>query len=319
MVFENIAGLLKPYVPNILLMVFFIALTSIALGSTNFILRFLYKHFKIPRGHYLTMRAFIRVIIAFVGFILVVVSIPGINQQLIALIGIGLGVLVSLSATTTIGNAVAGLIIYLTRPIHEGDTVDIDGVFGDVISIELLFVHIKTVKNEIVSIPALKVLNSKIINYSSLDLFIVHFPISLGYDLDPGLVEKLLLKASSSCDGILKTPEPFVLIQNLKDFTVEYELNGYTDKPSKKITLESNLRRAIIFHFSTAGVQIMSPAQLMMHQAPTLEKVIPDRVTYFEEEKHDVVPAAEEVKKEVAQAKQKIEEKKRLDIKIKGE
>ncbi len=315
MALESIWGYVRPYVPNLLAIVFIIALTRLVLGSLSKILQLLYKHFSIPRGYYLKVRAAVKFLIIVVAVFAILLFIPGVDEKVVALVGLGMGVLVSLSSTTTIGNAVAGAILYMTRPIREGDRVEIGGVLGDVVRLELLFVHLKTIKDEIVSVPSLQVLNGKIINYTQLDKVILHVDQTLGYDLDPGVVEDLLLAAAKKTDGILDDPEPFILIRALHDYTVEYELNGYTDNPQAKVQLESNMRRNIISEFTRAGVQIMSPSYVNVMHIPCEGKIMPQHVTGVETKAADEVK--EEHEKKIAEAKQQLEEKKQEDIKLK--
>jgi small-conductance mechanosensitive channel len=310
-----IIGVISPFLPNLLAILFLLAAAKLLLGSTGKILQLLYKHFNIPRGYYLKVRALVRALIIVFTFFMIMLFIPGVDQKVIALVGVGIGLLVSLSSTTTIGNAVAGGILYMTRPLSEGDRVKIDGVMGDVVSLELLFVHLKTIKDEIVSIPALKVLNSMIINYSRLDKVIVHVSLTLGYDLDPGLVEDLMLKAVAETEGIIPDPKPFLLIRALDDFTVEYEANGYTDNPQMLVVLESRIRRNMILEFTRAKVQIMSPCYYNITQLPAQEKVLPECLTHFEAGE---VADKEDEKKKMVEAKRKLEEKKRQEIKLEG-
>lgn len=305
-----------PYLPNLLWILFIIAATRLALGSTGQLLFLIHKHLNIPRRYYLTVRAILHAAIYVLAFVLILIFIPGVNQHVIALLGIGIGVVVSLSSTTTIGNAVAGIIIYLTRPIHEGDRVQINGVLGDVVNLELMFVHLKTIKDEIVSIPSLQVLNNKIINYSQLDFTILYIRLSLGYEIEPKQVEDLLIESAMKTEGILKDPKPFILIRDLENFTVTYELNAYTDKPQSMVDLKSAMRRNILNNFACARVQIMSPTYVNIKERTGVDKIIPEHISsYFEKE-----CVSDEEKKvledKVAEAKKKLEEKKKKDIKL---
>jgi len=308
---QPIVDILLPYLPNFLWIVLILLCTRIALGSTSQILRIIYKHFNVPKGYYMRARLIVRLMIYVTAFFMILLFIPGIDEKAIAVVGLGIGVIVSLSSTTTIGNAVAGFIIHYTRPIREGDRVEIDGMMGDVVSVELLFVHLKTIKDVIISIPALNVLNNNIINYSTLDRIQVPVSLTLGYDLDPGQVEKLMIKAVEKIEGILDDPKPFVLIRNLNDYTVEYEVNGYTDQPNKLVILKSNIMRNIIIEFTSEGVQIMSPAYIDIMEISESQKIIPEKVSRK-------VECAEEqdTEKTILDAKKQLSEKKKQKINL---
>ncbi len=302
-----------PYLPNFLWIVAIVICAKIALGSTSQILRIIYKHFNVPQGYYLKARIIVRLIVYVTSFFMILLFIPGIDEKALALVGLGIGVVISLSSTTAIGNVVAGFLIHYTRPMREGDRVEIDGVYGDVVSVELMFVHIKTIKDRIVSIPSLNVMNKGIKNYSALDKTLIHVSTTLGYDLDPGKVEQLLMIAIAKTDGILTEPKPFILIRALNDYTVDYETNGYTDSPSTMVLTKSNLMRNIIKEFTAAHVQIMSPAYLDIMHMPAGEKIIPNTFSTI----HPIKEVGkDDAEQEIIAAKKKLTEKKRQKINL---
>lgn len=308
---QQIVAFLLPYLPNLLWILFIAACMKIALGSTSQILRIIYRNFNVPQGYYMRARLLVRFIIISTSLLLMLLFIPGIDEKALAVAGIVLGVIVSLSSTTTIGNIVAGSIIHYTRPIREGDRVEIDGAFGDVVSVELMFVHIKTIKDVIVSIPSLNVISKGIRNFSALDNTIVYASLTLGYDLDPCLVEELLLKSASKTDGILEQPAPFVLIRSLNDYTVEYEINGYTDAPSSLIMTKSRLMKNVLLEFAKSDVQIMSPAYVDLMQMPPEKKIIPTLINKILKSDEAVTEGDE---KDIIEAKKKLAQKKRQKI-----
>lgn len=312
----SISIALTPYLPFLAWVALVAAFTFLALRSTGKIIYVLYSRLNLPRGSYLTLRALVKTFIVFAAGVLVLIAIPGINDQAVALIGIGIGVVVSLSSTSTIGNAVAGVILHLARPIHEGDRVSIEGVEGDVVSIELMFVHVKTLRGDIASIPSLSVLTSRIVNYSSLDEVATQVSVSLGYDISPSQAEELLLAAARETGDVIDDPKPFVLVSGLADHAVSYDVYAYTDKPNRLPRIESELRRNILSQFSCAGVQVMSPGQHTVRQRDGNEKVIFEaggRVCKLDEQDE----GEESDEEDLSEAKAKIEEKKKADLKLK--
>ena len=326
---DSIIQAIVPYTPNLIFITLTLITSAILLRYLSSIISGVHRQFNIPRSYYFTLRGIFRLIIYALTVVFILIFTPGVNEQIVALVGIGIGVVVSLSSTTTIGNAVAGLIIYVTRPIREGDRIMINDVYGDVVNIELLFIHVKTIKNEIVSLPALSVLGNQIINYSQLDNVIIHFDVSLGYDIGPIYVEQLLVDAAKKVDGVMDDPEPFVLIKELANHYIVYEVNAHIDHPQDMVNVKSKLMKEVLLHFAHNKVQILSPFYVNTQESPE-PKVIPDRLL---DEKDVSVPdgmkggkevseskkeeAREESKKEVAEAKAQLEEKKKQDIKLK--
>ncbi|MEW6718946.1 MAG: mechanosensitive ion channel domain-containing protein [Thermodesulfobacteriota bacterium] len=137
-----------------------------------------------------------------------------------------------------------------------GDTV------GDVIAKSLLVTHIRTIKNEDVTIPDSLALNAHIVNYSARakeEGLILHTAVTIGYDAPWRTVHELLIEAAKKTERILQEPKPFVLQTALNDFYVTYELNAYTSEPREMVNIHSDLHRNIQDAFNEAGVEIMSP------------------------------------------------------------
>jgi small-conductance mechanosensitive channel len=122
--------------------------------------------------------------------------------------------------------------------------------------------HLHTIKNEEVIIPNSIIVNSHVINYSSLTQekgLILHTAVTIGYDAPWRQVHAMLLMAAEKTPGLLREPVPFVLQKSLDDFYVTYELNAYTNNPQGMAQIYSELHKNIQDAFNEHGVQIMSP------------------------------------------------------------
>jgi small-conductance mechanosensitive channel len=93
--------------------------------------------------------------------------IPGSKSEAFKGVSIFLGVLFSHGSYTTISNLMAGLSINYIRAFKVGDRVRIGDTVGDVIDQSLLVTHLRTIKNEDVTVPNAMVLSAHIVNYSA--------------------------------------------------------------------------------------------------------------------------------------------------------
>ena len=130
-----------------------------------------------------------------------------------------------------------------------------------------MFTRIKTIKNEIVHVPNTQILSNKIVNYSALGSVIVHYEVTIGYDVERELVERLLLAAAKRTECLLQVPKAFVLIRNLDNNYVSYEINAYTDRPNQLVTTYSNLMTNTLDVFAEAGVEILSPQHVAVRKS----------------------------------------------------
>jgi small-conductance mechanosensitive channel len=148
------------------------------------------------------------------------------------------------------------------RAFKVGDRVRIGDTVGDVIDKSLLVTHVRTIKNEDVTVPNSMIMNTHVVNYSARakeEGLILHTSVTIGYDAPWRTVHELLIEAARKTPCILVEPKPFVLQTALNDFYVTYELNACTDEPREMVNTYSALHRNIQDCFNEAGVEIMSP------------------------------------------------------------
>jgi len=126
----------------------------------------------------------------------------------------------------------------------------------------MLVIRVKTIKNEDVTVPNSMVLSSSTINYSSHtknEGLIVHYTVTIGYDVPWQQAYALLTEAALKTVHILETPKPFVLQTSLDDFYISYQINAYTEEANKQAVIYSNLLEHIQDVFNATGIEIMSP------------------------------------------------------------
>jgi small-conductance mechanosensitive channel len=215
--------------------------------------------------------------LAVIAFTVVVAYpyIPGSDSPAFKGVSLFLGVVFSLGSSASISNFIAGYMVIFRRAFKAGDRVRIGSLTGDVIQIRLQVTHLRTIKNEEAIVPNSLIVNSEVVNYSSLARktgLILHTTVTIGYDTPWRQVHALLLLAAERTPGLLKEPKPFVLQTALNDFYVSYELNGYTDRPAEMAATYSDLHRNIQDAFNEQGVQIMSPHYL---GDPPESKIVP--------------------------------------------
>ncbi|NQY05866.1 MAG: mechanosensitive ion channel family protein [Flavobacteriaceae bacterium] len=213
------------------------------------------------------------------ALVLIFPYLPGSGSSAFQGVSIFIGAIISFGSSSAIANIIAGIVITYMRPFQIGDRVKIDHIVGDVIEKTILVTHLRTTKNEDVTIPNANILVGNIINYSSRDIgnIIVHTTITLGYDVPWKTANELLIKAASRAPYLLKDPIPFVLQTSLDDFYVSYELNAYTEEFKKLPLIYSEIHKNILDVFDEAGIEILSPGYIAARDgSPT---TIPSQIT----------------------------------------
>lgn len=198
------------------------------------------------------------------AFMIVVIFpyLPGSESPVFRGVSVFLGFLFTFGSAGSLSNIIAGLVLTYMRLFVIGDRVKIGEVMGDVVEKSLLVTRIRTIKNEIISIPNSTVMSSHTINYSSMALdkgLVLHTTVTIGYDVPWRNMHEVLLKAAEKTELVLKDPAPFVLQTSLDDFYVSYQLNAYTKEPNQQAMIYSTLHQNIQDSCNEAGIEIMSP------------------------------------------------------------
>jgi small-conductance mechanosensitive channel len=222
----------------------------------------------------------VRVVVIAFTVVVAYPYIPGSESPAFKGISLFLGVVFSLGSSSSIANIVAGYMVIFRGAFKVGDRVKIGEQVGDVVEIRLQSTHLRTIKNEKVSVPNSLIVNTPVTNYSSLARkggLILHTAVTIGYDTPWRQVHAMLLLAAERSEGLLKEPKPFVLQTALNDFHVGYELNAFTDRPLEMVQIYSRLHQNIQDAFNEHGVQIMSPHYL---GDPARAKIVPKEQWY---------------------------------------
>ncbi len=188
--------------------------------------------------------------------------LPGSDSDIFKGVSVFIGILFSLGSSSAIANMIAGLVITYMRPFRIGDRITIGGVTGDVTEKSLLVTRLKTIKNEIITIPNSSILSGNTINYSSIaekEGLIIYSKVTIGYDVPWKDIHAALIEAAQRTEHILKDPRPFVLQTSLDDFYVSYQINGVTREVKKQAVIYSNLHQNIQDVCNERGIEIMSP------------------------------------------------------------
>ncbi len=204
----------------------------------------------------------VRVLVVALCAVVIYPYVPGTSSMAFKGLSVFAGLLISLGASSAISNVIAGYTMTYRRAFRVGDRVKIGDHLGDVTAMRLLVTHLKSPKNEEIVVPNSLILNSQIVNFSSVARdkgLILHTNVTIGYDVPWRQVNAMLLMAAEKTPGVRREPKPFVFQKALGDFYIDYELNAFTDSPLTMQQTYSDLHKNILDAFNEYGVQITSP------------------------------------------------------------
>lgn len=263
---KKIAGGFWDYLPNLMTIIVIIFVFRYVLKGIRFLKTEIEKgELKIP-GFYPDWAnptyQIVRVLVFAFMVIVIFPYLPGSESPVFRGVSVFLGFLFTFGSAGSLSNIIAGLVLTYMRLFVIGDRVKIGEVVGDVIEKSLLVTRVRTIKNEIISIPNSTVMSSHTINYSSDAVdngLIMHTTVTIGYDVPWKTMHQALLDAADRTDLLLKEPKPFVLQTSLDDFYVSYQINAYTKEPNKQAIIYSQLHQNIQDCCNEASIEILSP------------------------------------------------------------
>jgi small-conductance mechanosensitive channel len=222
-----------------------------------------------------------RVIVIGIVLVMAYPYLPGAGSEALQGLSVFAGLVLSLGASSSVSNVIAGYITTFGRVLRVGDMIKVGDVTGTVSQIRLLTIRLRTVRNEEVTIPNGILLNTNVINYSALSResgLILQTEVGIGYEVPWRQVHAMLLEAAGRTPVLMPEPPPFVLQRQLGDFAVVYQLNVYKAEAKALVRTYSDLHQNILDVFNEYGVQIMTPAY---EGDPETPKLVP-RDQWFE-------------------------------------
>jgi len=180
----------------------------------------------------------------------------GIIAGLLVLAG---GTIIGFAAMNTLGNAIAGIIVMVSRPFRVGDRICFNGQFADVVAVDLIYTRMKTLDNVLVSVPNQELLKSPIENYEKKRVVRRNCSITAGYEVNAEHVEKALLEAASKVEEVLKAPEPYVWITQFGDFAIEYALYVFINQIRRLPQIDAKLKRKVLETCKKHNIDISTP------------------------------------------------------------
>ena len=254
------------FIPNLITIIVIVFISTLVIKLFRFFKSEIEKGAINLKGFYpewaLPVFNIIRFLIWVFAVILIYPHLPGSDSKVFQGVSVLVGLLFSITSASILGNLVAGFALTFTRAFQIGDRIKVGDNVGDVVEKTMAVTKIRTIKNEIITIPNSKISATEVINYSTLaeeNGLILHTTVTIGYDAPWRQIHQLLISAAKATSLILHDPEPFVFQTSLDDFYVSYQINAYTRNAQQMAIILSDLHKNIQESFNNSGVEIMSP------------------------------------------------------------
>ncbi len=176
------------------------------------------------------------------------------------------GLAVGFALQGSLSNFASGVMIILFRPFQKGDFVEIAGVAGVVLEVQVVATTLKTGDNKKIIVPNGSITRGNITNYSSHDTRRIDMVFGIGYDDDIRQAKELFERVVSEEERVLEDPEPQIAVAELADSSVNFVIRPWV-KSDDYWSVKCDLNEKLKIECDKAGISIPYPQRdVHLHQ-----------------------------------------------------
>jgi len=173
-----------------------------------------------------------------------------------------LTVAIGFAAHTSASNLISGLFLIGERPFVVGDVIKVADVTGEVLTIDLLSVHLRTFDNLWVRIPNETLVKSTITNLTQFPIRRVDIKVGVAYGEDLQRVRRVLFDIADRNPLCLEEPEPVFVFLEYGDSSLNLQFNVWARRENW-FKLKTDIQLEIKRVFDAEGIEIPFPQRTL--------------------------------------------------------
>jgi small-conductance mechanosensitive channel len=162
---------------------------------------------------------------------------------------------VAFAAQTSISNFLSGVFLVAEKPFEIGDFVKVNDLLGEVLSIDLLSVKIRTRDNLLVRIPNESLLKSQFCNVSRFPIRRFDMKLRVAFDENLEKVKKILLDTALQNPLCLVSPAPEFMFLKYIEYGIQLQFSVW-GKQSTYSELQTCFQMDVQKNLKEQGVQL---------------------------------------------------------------
>ncbi len=192
--------------------------------------------------------------------VFVVMGLNAIGFNLGVLIGAAgvLSVAIGFASQTSASNIISGLFLVAERPFSVGDLIKVGETTGEVLSIDLLSVKLRTFDNLFVRIPNETLIKSEVTTLTRFPIRRIDLSIAVALKEDIKAVRKVLEKVAEANPLCLDEPKPKFVFLGFGDSSLNMQFSVWVKRESF-IELKNSIHEEIKEAFDAESIEIPFP------------------------------------------------------------
>lgn len=176
------------------------------------------------------------------------------------LLGTGglLAVAIGFASQTSFANLISGLFLIGERPFDVGDVITVGGTTGEVLSIDLLSVKLRTFDNLYVRIPNENLLKSEVRTLTRFPIRRVDVAVGVSYLEDLEQVREVLQEVARRNPLCLEEPVPQIFLTGFGSSSIDLQYSVWATRENY-ITLKNQIQEEVKVAFDAHGIEIPFP------------------------------------------------------------
>lgn len=210
----------------------------------------------------------LKALLSFVGLMMALTSV-GIDLTALSVLGGAIGVGIGFGLQKLAANYVSGFVILAERSMRIGDMVMVDGFEGRITDINARYTVIRSLGGRESIVPNEILMTTRVENHSLADRKVwVSTVVSVAYDSDVALVQRLLMEATTRHARVLADPGPSVSLTAFGADGLEFTVGFWIGDPENgQMGIRSLVNVAILESLRAHHIEIPFP-QRVVHTVP---------------------------------------------------
>lgn len=174
-----------------------------------------------------------------------------------------LTIAVGFASQTSAANIVSGLFLIGERSFGLGDVIRVGTTTGEVLSIDLLSVKIRTYDNLYVRLPNETLIKSELTNLTRFAIRRIDVPLSVAYKEDLDRVKELLIDLADHHPLVMEEPRPLVIMTGYGDSGIGIQFSIWAARENF-LAVRNDVYTQVRQEFAEQGIEIPFP-QVSIH------------------------------------------------------
>lgn len=174
-----------------------------------------------------------------------------------------LSVALGFASQTSASNLISGLFLIGEKPFQLGDTIKVGNTTGEILSIDLLSVKLRTPDNLYVRIPNESLIKSEVTNLTRFPIRRLDLQFGVAYKENISQVRKLLLELADKNPLSLDEPSPVFVFTGFGESSLDIQFSVWSRRENFR-DLRNSLLEEIKLSFDKAGIDIPYPHRTLL-------------------------------------------------------